>query len=369
MRNRGISDFPDPTGNGIELTGTGIDPSTAAFKAAHQACEALFPAPTAKAPEPNEASGWTQVVPGEDCACSDGSAFHLWVRLANPKKVLLYFQGGGACFTAELCNPAGGIYHVRAESSPPGDGVFDFANPANPFADYSVIYVPNCTADVFLGNAATTYQPDLTIQHKGFVNGTAALDHLATTFADASDVVVAGGSAGSVAAPLYGGLVADRLPEARVTVLADGSGAYPDHPQLNASLADAWNTDDAIRALTGSPKDAWSIPGLFTLTGRHHPEVVLARHDYAYDERQAEWFPRIDLPTGDLLARMDANERRIEASGVELLSYTAPGDAHLVLDDEPFYTETVEGHALADWVTRLIAGEPVADVRCTECAG
>ena len=55
----------------------------------------------------------------------------------------------------------------------------------------------------------------------GYVNGTAALDFVAATAPGASEVVVVGESAGSIAAPLYAGLVSDRLPDARITVLAD----------------------------------------------------------------------------------------------------------------------------------------------------
>jgi hypothetical protein len=372
MRDHGVSKFPDPTDDGIDLNGAGIDVDSPAFKTAQRACEKYLPAAMRRGPartEPSAAPGWKEVVPGGDCECSDGSEFNFWVRKANPKKVLVYFEAGGACFSAELCDPERDVYNMRAEGPPPGaSGVFDFADRRNPFADYSVVYVPYCTADVFLGNATTTYRPGLTIHHKGYVNGTAALDHLATTFPDATDVVVAGGSAGSVAAPLYGGLVSDRLPGARVTVLADGSGSYPDVPELNARFSRVWGTGDAIRALTGSATaEQWSIPGLFVLTGRHHPDVVLARHDYAYDGQQAAWFPRIGRHQGNLLARIDANESRIEDTGVNLLSYTAPGGEHVALNDDRFYTETVNGHALVDWVARLIAGEPVDDVHCTKC--
>jgi hypothetical protein len=64
---------------------------------------------------------------------------------------------------------------------------------------------------------------------------------------------------------------------------------------------------------------------------------------------------------------MDGNEARIESAGVNLLSYTAPGDEHTVLDDGTFYTEEVNGQPLVDWVTKLIEGKPVDDVHCTKC--
>jgi Pectinacetylesterase len=214
----------------------------------------------------------------------------------------------------------------------------DFAEARNPFADYSIVYVPYCTGDVHLSNTTTEYAPGLTIQHKGYVNGTAALDHLAATFPAATEVVVAGESAGSIAAPFYAGLVSDRLPDAQFTVLADGSGSYPDAPRFNEILA-TWGFANAIPPWpknAGLTAEQWSAPGLFTQSGRHDPDIVFARHDYAYDDNQESWYPIVGSPAEDLLSLIDANETRIEAAGVNLLSYIAPGDEHTVLSDDAF---------------------------------
>jgi Pectinacetylesterase len=225
--------------------------------------------------------GWKRVVPGGDCQCSDGSQFSFWVRKANPKKVLFYFRAGGACFSAETCARDGsdGSEELYSPALGPGGdsptqwgGIFDFDDEGNPFADYSVVYVPYCTGDAHLGNATTKYAPGLTIQHKGYVNGTAALDHLAATFPGATDVVVAGVSAGAAATPLYAGLVSDRLPNARITVLSDGTGASPPD-QLSGRLAATWGTGNAIPAWpenAGLTGEQWtSISRLFIQSGRH----------------------------------------------------------------------------------------------------
>ena len=45
------------------------------------------------------------------------------------------------------------------------------ADPRNPFADYSAVYVPYCTGDVHIGSVTTEYADGLTIQHKGYANG------------------------------------------------------------------------------------------------------------------------------------------------------------------------------------------------------
>jgi hypothetical protein len=64
-----------------------------------------------------------------------------------------------------------------------------------------------------------------------------------------------GESAGSVAAPLYAGLVSDRLPKARITVLADGSGSYPDVPRFNNIIA-TWVTGTRSRTGQRAPAEA-----------------------------------------------------------------------------------------------------------------
>ena len=177
---------------------------------------------------------WERVVPGGDCQCADGSEFSFWVREANPQTVVLYLQDGGACFSAETCAPDRDLYNAKVSEGPAGQGgIFDLADERNPFADHSFVYVPYCTGDVHIGNTTKEYAPGLTVEHKGYVNGTAALDHLAATFPGATDVVVIGESAGSVASPLYAGLVSDRLADARITVVAHGAGSYPDAPRLH----------------------------------------------------------------------------------------------------------------------------------------
>jgi hypothetical protein len=336
------------------------------MRAALDACQ-----PILEAAAPN----WEKVVPGGGCDCSDGSEFSFWIHEGNRHKVVLYLQGGGACWSAETCDPHGSNEYETAATVRPGTspgtttGIFDFADERNPLADYSFVFVPYCTGDVHLGNATTRYSPSLTVHHKGYVNGTAALDHLATTFPDATDVVVVGASAGSVAAPLYAGLASDRLPGARITAISDGSGGYPDAPGFSA-IAGAWGLADAIPDWpenAGLTADQWTFPRLFVQSGHHDPDIVFARHDYAYDREQTAKLSLLGIPTDDLLDHIDANETQIEHAGVPLLSYIAPGDGHLALDTSHLYTEAVDGEPLVDWITALVDHEPVHDVHCTTC--
>jgi Pectinacetylesterase len=315
---------------------------------------------------------WKKVVPGGDCQCSDGSGFNFWVREANPEKVVFYLGGGGACFSAETCAPERDLYKTTVEDDPTQQsGIFDLDDERNPFADYSIVYVPYCTADVHIGDTITKYAPGLTIRHKGSVNATAALDRLAATFPSASEVVVIGESAGSIAAPLYAGILSDRLPDTRVTVLGDASGSYPDVPRINELFA-AWGIGSAIPAWpenAGLTDEQWSPSRFVIQSARHDPEIVFARHDHTSDDEQERFAEFLGLPPKNLLSRVAANEAQIERAGVNLLSYVGPGEEHTVFSDGPFYTETVKGETLVDWVTRVIEGKPVDDVHCTKCKG
>ena len=376
MRSNGIQDFADPQirADGDFFLSPPADVADEELKVAEEACEHILPwrgtdAGTASNTD-HVAAGWERIVPGRDCQCSDGSEFSFWMREANPDKVLFYLQDGGVCFSAETCAPDLDLYNTTVDGGPTGvGGIFDFANQRNPFADYSVVYVPYCTGDAHLGNTTTEYAPGLTVHHHGYVNGIAALDHVAAIASGATQVVVVGESAGALAAPLYAGLVSDRLPDARITVIADGSGSYPDVRRVNEIIS-AWGVGNTIPPWpenASSTAEQSSFPGLFIQSGRHEPEIVFARHDYAYDEEQQGWYPIADIPATDLLSLIDANETQIEAAGVNLLSYVAPGDEHTALSDGTFYTEEVNGQPLVDWVTRLIEGEPVDDVHCIDC--
>ncbi len=145
-----------------------------------------------------------------------------------------------------------------------GIGIFDFTNPDNPFADYSFIWVGSCTGDAFIGDATQEYSPELTVEHDGYTDGTAALNYLAQTYPDAEQIVVVGKTAGSVAAPIYGGLVADLLPNAHVTVFGAQSGAWPDKPESNTDILDArwgaYGTMPAWEVNEGITAEDWSIP-------------------------------------------------------------------------------------------------------------
>lgn len=321
-------------------------------------------------------ASWEQVLAPPDCVCSDGSPYYYWIRRADPERVVFFLDGGGACFSAGTCGPTSPTFNQNladgadvAAGAPATGGIFALDDDRNPFADWSMVFVPYCTGDLHLGDKTQDYGDGIVIRHNGAVNARTALDTTAEEFPDAGQVVVAGSSAGSAGAPLYAGLASDLLPDAEVTLLADASGAYPDDVGITTAIGSLWGVFDRLPdwpEQTGPPPDAWSLPRLLVQAGRHVPDMRLATINTAYDDVQATFSALIGR-SGDLLAMIEGNNALIESEGVDLRTWIGPGTQHTVLGLESFYTDEVDGTSLRDWVADVVAGEDVQDVRCTDC--
>jgi len=333
-----------------------------------------------------EEISWEKVAGTDECACSDGTEFHYWPHEADPTRVVFVLEGGGACFSADTCAGADATSKpdldgdladepgfVRRDGTPvpAADGLVDVANPDNPLAGYSVVYVPYCTGDLHLGDNTQDYGDGVVVEHKGRVNATTALEGMAQQFPDAEEVVVLGFSAGSAGAPLYGGLAADLLPDAGITVIADASSAYPGDAAVTGAIGGLWGIFADLPGWpesAGEPLTAWSLPGLFVQTGRHVPGVALATIDTAEDEVQREFTDLIGFGSTPLLELIEDNHEYIEGSGVELSSWVGPGDQHVsTAGDDVLYDSEVGGTRLVDWIGDVLAGEDVPDVRCEQC--
>ncbi len=318
-------------------------------------------------------SRWQRIVPGGECQCADGSEFAFWERQADPTKVVFFLDGGGACFDATTCafKQPGYDWNVHGDNPAEEGGIFDFARADNPFLHYSFIYVPSCTGDAHLGDATHRYSPKLTVEaqrlrqwHGGAPPPRRDLSRRHPGRRRREERRVGRRA-------VYGGLVADLLPAAHVTVFGAQSGHVPNDPHLNAEVLGklwgayanmpAWKVNEALTA-----RD-WGPPRFWIQTGLHDPKIVLARFDYAYDRVAAQEAPSLGIRPSNLLTVIDANEAAIETSGVVLHSYTAPGRGHGILEWPRFYEMHVNGVRLVDWVHALIAGQPPADVHCDEC--
>ena len=122
-----------------------------------------------------------------------------------------------------------------------------------------------------------------------------------------------------------------------------------------------WAVNDGLTAHEWDPRRFWIQAGL------HDPDIVLARFDFAYDTAAVEDAAAMGQDPSTLLATIDANEAAIEAAGVDLHSFTAPGGDHGIFEWPKFYEIEVNGVRLVDWVKALVTGQSPDDVHCDDC--
>jgi hypothetical protein len=316
---------------------------------------------------------WQTVEPGGATRCADGSPYRFHVRHASEERLLLFFNGGGACWNSATCDPQGNpTYRVNAG---PGsgndpreyDGAFALDNPDNPFGDWSQVFVSYCSGDVHLGDRRAAYIRDdgssFAIEHRGRANADAALEYVYRHF-DPQRIVVAGGSAGALASPVYAAVVAAGYPAAEVIHFAGGGAGYRLPPPTR--LWEQWGTIEALpQALRDTSVSAatLAILDLYRLAARAAPRVRLHTWDTAYDAVQEQFMALLGAP-GDLQPGLDNNLAELRRDLPQLRSYVAPGEFHTLLRYEQLYRIESDGVRAVDWVRALSRGDDPGNVNC-----
>jgi hypothetical protein len=363
----------------IALASCGGDESSGSTDTSTPTTEAIAsteaPIADTSLPNPTEqpvySTTWETVDAPSDCMCADGSAFHFYVREASPTKVLFYLEGGGACFSGEMCKPGSGTYSEKiapVSQLTDAPGILDFENPENPFADYSVVYVPYCTGDVHSGNITKDYGNGVVVQHKGFVNASSALGTMIERFPDTTQLVVAGSSAGSFPTPVFAAMAGDQLPNADLKVFADSSGAVPD---AMGFVVGNWGTLETLPdwpEIDGLTVDQFTPAYTFIKAAEHNPKITFLRHDYAFDPVLSQFAQMAGLSPDNLVSVMRTNESKIEATGANVTNWISPGAEHTIAVRDELYTEEMNGVRFIDWLTAFVNGKPEDDNYCVDCA-
>jgi len=341
------------------------------------------------------ASGWSTLRPGGETTCALGTEYSFFVRPSPAResassnrgvtsdRLVIYLQGGGACWTGDNCDPESSPTYSRdvdETDNPAGRpvGIFDFDNPANPLAADSFVMIPYCTGDVHLGDLVTTYpvEPeegesyDVAIQHRGYVNAMAAIEWAFANFESPAEILVTGSSAGSIPAPFYGQIVAEHYPQARVTVLGDGAGSYRRDSPDQVDPTVIWDTLTVLQRQPGYEEFTAGELGyhdLYIVAGRRHPEMRLFEYDAAHDAVQGFFLQLSGAASDDPAPLIDTNQADIRAAIPNFKAFIAGGREHTILWQPAFYQYEVEGRLFRDWFADLVDGQEVAGIACEDC--
>ncbi len=114
--------------------------------------------------------------------CGTGSSYAFWIRLAPTgfavENVVLQMQGGGVCVFEDECNSVPAGLFSATDNNPPTGGIMSNDPAVSPFANWTKVYLPYCTQDLFIGGGNTNVWPSITVHRWGAINTRVALRYL-----------------------------------------------------------------------------------------------------------------------------------------------------------------------------------------------
>ncbi|GAB1422630.1 pectin acetylesterase-family hydrolase [Anaerolineales bacterium] len=324
------------------------------------------------------AEAWNQIMPGGETMCSDGSEFSFFARPQSSDKLMIYLNGGGACWNGTTCKVGDGqtYIHTIADHNIPDEqsGLFEFSNEMNPVSDYDVIFIPYCTGDVHVGTSDVEYTSidgeSFTIHHHGYQNVSAVLDWVYANYENPTDILVTGSSGGAIPSPFYALSVAEHYPDSTLTVFGDGAGGYR-NPDVSELLFSTWGTEAIIpEAYQDETISTLNFEDFYIYLAEAYPDVHLGQFNNAFDSTQTFFSILTGSPASDinLKSNIELNIADIEAVA-PVANYMAGGDAHTVLRSPDLYLYDTDGRNFAEWFRAFITGESMDDAICGGTCG
>jgi hypothetical protein len=304
---------------------------------------------------------WT-FVPLEDAFSLEGEALGMGVSLAtNSHKVLIFLTGGGACWDDFTCytlnsaslGPFGPAQFAALTSSLDQAWVFNRQSAANPFKDYSYVYVPYCTGDLMAGsrvNVSSTH----TNRHVGYQNMTAFLRRLVPTFSNAERIILAGSSAGGYAATFnwrqtqeaFGGVRVDLINDSGPLLAVNSPTGF-----LSPTAVNNWDLPAALpEECTSCSSNLGSIYGYYAAA---YPNQRAAFLSFEADQPLASFY-------GISQSQFTASLNEFLASQINphpnFRHFVASGSNHTMLTG-PVPT-VVNGVSIADFLGQMLTDNP-----------
>jgi hypothetical protein len=180
--------------------------------------------------------------------CGNGSPLMVAVNLTTRSNdVVIYFQGGGACWDSSTCFGLGTASHVTdtltaadvVDEATNGTSFLFERNAMNPYQNASYVYIPYCTGDAHAGNNVATYGTH-TMHFEGAHNAELVFLRSIATWPSTAHVTLVGASAGGYGVLANWWRAQQIFSGARVDALSD-SGLPLDVPSGRwRSMLTAW---------------------------------------------------------------------------------------------------------------------------------
>jgi len=325
--------------------------------------------------------------------CMDGSPYHFFAKRGSVNKLLMYYQGGGACWEQLTCSlPACDTsVDVDGSDNPNGrsTGFADLSDPNNPFRDWHIVFVPYCSCDIHFGDAAQDYP--LHVEHRGYHNARVAEKYARESFPRPEVVFVTGSSAGAYGAFFQAPLLHKAFPRADFNVLADAGNGVITQDFLEQYFPN-WNFEanlpSDIPGLREVLESGGGIPAYTEVIAHHFPETNWAHYTTAYDGGTGgqTGFYNLMLNGNNPIEALTwwegscafNDQMRLQALETAAANpsnyryYIGTGSRHTMWGSDKVYADTTGGvPPIVEWIGDMIAHEPGGsgwtNVECSNC--
>ncbi|MFC1670243.1 pectin acetylesterase-family hydrolase [Spirochaetota bacterium] len=343
-------------------------------------------------------------------SCSDNpistnSNFHFLYRKGSENNLVVFFQGGGACWHTNNCiNDTTYTYETQffenqsyfdmvskgQYSSLGYGGIFDLSQNDNPFKNWSFIYIPYCTGDLFWGAKDTDYN-GTTIRHRGHVNFRVVLEWMKDTFStDPEKIFVTGISAGSYGAIINFPYIKEAFTESEFYVLSDSGVGVINSDFIEYGLPN-WNSQlptssrllstPGFTGLDEVDLNTTSLAEVNAIIANYYADTKFAQYTTAWDSVQVYYLTVMenidnisdwDDSTDEWCVWNQSMNDNIETTSTNSTQgnykfFIAPGEDHTIMFSSELYSEVSNGTYLVDWINDMInGGAGFDDVNCTE---
>ncbi len=338
------------------------------------------------------AQSWTKITPGPTrflgmtleptCSGLTESTYSFWAKAGSAPNLVIYLQGGGACWSPKSCITEPTYYPDVTDGDSPAylHGIFAFDVTSNPLKDWSFLYVPYCTGDLHWGSNDWVYKyapgQSWTIHHRGLQNFLVALKWAKENFPRPRKILITGSSAGGFGAIGVFPWVERLYPASRIYVLSDaGSG---DTPREFDALADLhWGIQ--LPWWVGGISKPIYLPEFWRKMAQRHPRVRFGEYVAAWDSTltwyRNEILEYFQVATDESNVCEDfhthlMNTIAFKQESPNYKSYVAQGQLHVILPRPDFYSEASAGISFLQWLSYMIYDSPAWDnVACSEDCG
>jgi hypothetical protein len=303
--------------------------------------------------EPDHAQdqGWEVYdYPSEELKCVEGGEYFIMARRGvDADKVVLWLEGGGACYPGRDDCTTEAQFHPWIEEY----GLASLQE-ENPVITWNFIYVPYCDGSLHMGDSDADYDGDGVIDHWhwGLKTTSAAVRLMRELYPDSQEILIAGCSAGGAGTIGAVPVVRLQFPKARLYILnVSGLGLVnPAMIEVREVVKETWNIGQFIPE--NCTRCNQQITYMYSWLLDRDPNLRVGLFSSYRDAVPSSGWGMAPEAFESLILRTTESIREDHPNSFK--RYFIDSDVHC-LDD---YSYEVNGVSFWDWIGYLVNDDP-----------